>query len=80
MDYTLPPATLWALLLWLVATGLTTAFPAHAQAPQPKPEESCGEIERNYELIKADAVSVQINIALFDGRRPGLRCAGEEAP
>src|SRR5208337_3948430 len=36
-----------------------------AQAPQPKPEESCGDIERNYELIKADAVAMQTNIALF---------------
>ena len=65
MAYTLPPATLWALLLWLVATGLTTAFPAHAQAPQPKPEESCGDIERSYDMIRADAVAMQTNIALF---------------
>ena len=28
-------------------------------------EEDCGDIERNYELIKAEAVSVQINMALF---------------
>ena len=65
MAYTLPPATLWALLLWLVATGLTTTFPAHAQAPQPKPEESCGDIERSYDMIRADAVAMQTNIALF---------------
>ena len=44
---------------------MTTTFPAHAQAPQPKPEESCGDIERSYDMIRADAVSMQTNIALF---------------
>ncbi|MGA8650533.1 MAG: hypothetical protein WB677_07915, partial [Xanthobacteraceae bacterium] len=39
--------------------------PAYAQAPPPKPEESCGDIERNYEMIKAEAVSMQVNMALF---------------
>ena len=38
---------------------------AHAQAPQPRAEENCGEIERNYEMVKADAVSIQTNVALF---------------
>ena len=36
-----------------------------ARKPAPRAEEDCGDIERNYELIKAEAVSVQINMALF---------------
>ena len=39
--------------------------PAFAQGPQTRAEENCGEIARNYELIKADAVSIQTNMALF---------------
>ncbi|MGA2817945.1 MAG: ankyrin repeat domain-containing protein, partial [Xanthobacteraceae bacterium] len=44
---------------------LAVTSPARAQAPQPHREENCGEIESNYELVKADAVSVQTNMALF---------------
>ena len=29
------------------------------------PEESCSDIERNYDMIKAEAVSMQVNMALF---------------
>jgi uncharacterized protein len=45
--------------------ALAAIAAAHAQAPQPRPEENCGEIERNYEMVKAEAVSIQTNIALF---------------
>ena len=44
---------------------LAAIIGAHAQAPQPKPEQNCGEIERDYELVKAEAVSIQTNITLF---------------
>ena len=39
--------------------------PAFAQSLHTHADEDCGEIARNYELIKADAVSVQTNLALF---------------
>ena len=42
-----------------------------AQPALPHPDEDCGDIERNYELIKADAVSVQINTALFNAADRG---------
>ncbi|MGO9399574.1 MAG: ankyrin repeat domain-containing protein [Xanthobacteraceae bacterium] len=48
-------------LLCLAAAG----SPAYAQAPPSKPEESCSDIERNYDMIKAEAVSMQVNMALF---------------
>src|ERR1700677_1189057 len=51
-----------AALLLVSSAGLTAAW---AQAPAPQHEEDCGEIERNYELVKSQAVSVQINMALF---------------
>ena len=44
---------------------LVALAPALAQTGAPRAEEDCGEIERNYELVKAEAVSVQTNIALF---------------
>ena len=47
------------------ALALATISPAHAQAQKPHADQDCGEIERNYDLVKAEAVSVQINIALF---------------
>ena len=48
----------------LVCLG-TASLPAHAQSPQPEREESCADIERGYDTIKAEAVAIQINIALF---------------
>ncbi len=55
------------LLLRALACALAlAAIPsAHAQAQKPRADQDCGEIERNYDLVKAEAVSVQINIALF---------------
>ena len=44
---------------------LTMCSPAFAQSPQIHADEDCGEIARNYELVKAEAVSVQTNMALF---------------
>ena len=55
------PRPIAALLLSLLYAGSL----AHAQAPRLKPEESCADIERGYDMIKAEAVSMQINIALF---------------
>ena len=48
-----------------LAVVLVALSPVRAQNLQPRPERDCGEIERDYELIKAEAVSVQINMALF---------------
>ncbi len=48
-----------------LAVMLAALAPARAQNLQPRPERDCGEIERDYELIKAEAVSVQINMTLF---------------
>ena len=45
--------------------ALAALAPARAEPLQPKPEPSCGDIERDYETVKAAAVSIQINIALF---------------
>lgn len=50
-----------AIFLTICASSL----PAFAQSPQTHADENCGEIARNYELIIAEAVSVQKNIALF---------------
>jgi uncharacterized protein len=47
-------------LALLAAARLTDAQPAQQHS-----DEDCGEIARGYDLIKADAVSVQTNIALF---------------
>ena len=47
------------------ALALAAIPSAHAQAEKPRADRDCGEIERNYELVKAEAVSVQINMALF---------------
>ena len=44
---------------------LAALAPAYAQAQQPKHQDDCGEVERNYEMVKAQAVSIQTNIALF---------------
>ena len=49
----------------LAFAALAALSPAHAQDLQPRPERDCGDIERNYELIKAEAVSMQTNMALF---------------
>ena len=49
----------------LAFAALVALSPARGQNLQPRPERDCGEIERDYELIKAEAVSVQINMALF---------------
>ncbi len=49
-------------LLRTLACFLLAVFAAVAPA---RAEEDCGDVERNYELIKADAVSVQTNMALF---------------
>src|SRR5579863_8697987 len=52
----------FACVLLLAALAATRLC---AQPAQPHADEDCGEIERSYELIKADAVSVQINAILF---------------
>jgi uncharacterized protein len=52
-----------ACLIALAAVAAITGV--RAQAPQPKPEQNCGDIERDYELIRAEAVSIQTNLALF---------------
>src|SRR5262249_16827025 len=49
----------------LVLSQFLASSPVQAQAPHPKAGESCGDIERSYDMIKADAVSMQVNIALF---------------
>ena len=60
MNRPLPRIVWCACLLMLAANS-----PAHGQAAKPHADEDCGEIERNYDLVKAEAVSLQINIALF---------------
>jgi uncharacterized protein len=54
-----------AIACVLLLGRLAAVSPAHAQTVRPHSDEDCGEIERNYEVIKADAVSVQTNMALF---------------
>ena len=49
-------------LLRTLACSLLAVFAAVAPA---RAEEDCGDVERNYDLVKADAVSVQTNAALF---------------
>ena len=49
-----------------------------AQPALPHPDEDCGEIERNYELIKADAVSVQINAILFKAADRGCEALAKK--
>ena len=58
-----PPLLRIVYCTCLLALAAITA--AHAQAPKPQPKENCGEIERDYEMVKAEAVSIQTNIALF---------------
>ncbi len=53
------------IVLCTCLLALNAISPAHAQAGKPRAEEDCREIERNYDLVKAEAVSLQINIALF---------------
>ena len=60
------PITGAVLLVTLLA-----ALPARTQNPQPRADEDCGDIGRNYELIKAQAVSIQINMALFKAADKG---------
>ena len=47
------------------STACAPLSPAFAQGPQTRAEENCSEITRNFELIKAQAVSIQTNMALF---------------
>ena len=47
------------------AAVLALAFAALAAIPAARADEDCSDVERNYELIKSEAVSVQINMTLF---------------
>ena len=58
------------LICTLPIAALAAALHAHAQ-PAQQPDESCGDIERNYDAVKADAISVQTNLALFAAARSG---------
>ena len=57
---------------------LVALAPARAQTGAPRAEEDCGEIERNYELVKAEAVSVQTNIALFAASDRGCEALAQK--
>ena len=57
---------------------LATLAPARAQTNAPRAEEDCGEIERNHELVKAEAVSVQNNIALFAASDRGCEALAQK--
>src|SRR5271169_2239211 len=52
--------------------------PVGAQAEKPRADEDCSEIERNYELVKAEAVSVQTNIALFASADRGCEALAQK--
>ncbi len=58
------------LICTLPIAALAAALHAHAQ-PAQQPDESCGDIARNYDAIKADATSVQTSLALFAAARRG---------